>query len=188
MKLKKKRIDPIRKGKVGLFTWSDVIPSRLSSSFRSIKLRSKYRQSRSPSSVFFWGLSNCFRRVLQKAIDFSIYRKLFGFKPQYCGNIVVNEFCNMANRRKIFSFSGTRQPIAPSNVAKTQNHTNEISRTIPYASITPVYSRSFVWWLNDWHWREFGWLMLLDNQYESPICVVTIAHLAFLSVLVHEHR
>ncbi len=47
-----------------------------------------------------------------------IYRKLLGFKPQYCGNIVVNEFCNIAKRRKIFSFKGRRQPIAPSRVAK----------------------------------------------------------------------
>jgi hypothetical protein len=54
-------------------------------------------------------------------VKFSIYRKLFGFKPQYCGNIVVKEFCNIANRRKIFSFKGNRQPIAPSRVAKRVN-------------------------------------------------------------------
>ena len=57
-------------------------------------------------------------RIFKQSLNSHIYRKLLGFKPQYCGNIVVKEFCNIANRRKIFSFNGRRQPIAPSRVAK----------------------------------------------------------------------
>ena len=34
--------------------------------------------------------------------------------------MVVNEFCSIASRRKIFSFRGTRQPIAPSSVARAE--------------------------------------------------------------------
>jgi hypothetical protein len=60
----------------------------------------------------------------------NIYRKLLGFKPQYCGNIVVNEFCNIANRRKIFSFKGRRQPIAPSSVAKRNKTLANVRMTL----------------------------------------------------------